>query len=465
LKNIFAYWCYATLLFGLVYVFIVPPFQSPDEPNHFLRIYHIASGRLQGEVSPDKREMGGYLYEGLNKVFSPFLYLIFKSEQKIRVDSIVERLNKPLISKVLAFNVFPNTARYAPTTYLPQVVVAYVLDKLDTPPLIVAYACRLAAFLFWFLMVYWAIRIAPVYKKLLMLLSFLPTSLAINSTMNGDVVSNALAFLIFALFLKFKFSANKISTKDAFLFAVCLFFLSWQKIVYFPLCFLILLVPTAQFGYRAAKIRFFALVFGSSLAVIAWWAGQVNRLIYPTNDPYFTTYAKMREECGINPTLQIAEMRKEPIRFAGRFFNMSIKSYYASFEPYLSCFGWEGKGIPSGLSIVLQLSFALFLLYQAALFKIWERIFLLFLGHGLVMLFLLSQHLHWACVGEDIMYGFGGKYYIPIYPVLLLALTGLWKPKNISPNVDKYLQICFALFLFVVQIDFLIIVLQRYYTF
>jgi len=32
--------------FGLAYVFILPPFEAPDEPAHFARAYSIAEGQV-----------------------------------------------------------------------------------------------------------------------------------------------------------------------------------------------------------------------------------------------------------------------------------------------------------------------------------------------------------------------------------------------------------------------------------
>ena len=43
-----------SILFAFVYVLLVPPFQSPDEPNHFFRAWQIS----EGHIFPEKQEMG-----------------------------------------------------------------------------------------------------------------------------------------------------------------------------------------------------------------------------------------------------------------------------------------------------------------------------------------------------------------------------------------------------------------------
>jgi uncharacterized membrane protein len=451
------------LFFGVAYIFILPPFQSPDEPNHFMRIYHIAQGHLNGEVSSDKLSMGGYIPKDLPNTFSSFDYMSFHIENKTHEDSIISKLFNPLTSKEQSFGVFPNTARYAFTAYFPQVVITYILDKINTPPLIILYAERITVFLFWILIVYGAIRITPVYKEVLMFLSFLPTSLAVNSTLSADVVSNAFTFLVFALFLKFKFGASNISKRDAVLFFIVMLLLSWQKIVYFPLCFLLLLIPKAKFGNINRKIGFLSFVFAINLALVLWWAGEINELIYPTNDKYLTTYGNgMRPECAVNPALQVEIILKEPINFISNLLYASYKSYNA-YGIYLTSFGWESVTVSRGLLIILKISVFLFILTREHLFKTWERIFLLLLGHGLVMLFLFSQHLHWACVGDEIIRNFGGKYYIPIYPLILFAITGLLNKHKFFNNNRESINLYLVIITLIVQIEFLFVMIGRYY--
>jgi uncharacterized membrane protein len=457
------WWLILTLAFGLTYIFIVPPFQSPDEPNHFLRIYHISEGRLWGEVSSDKHQLGGYIPDSLSTVYKPYEYMFFKEETKISTDSITSNLLKPLPASALSFQRFPNTARYAFTTYLPQVTAFYLLKKISCPPLLLMYAGRLAAFLFWVMLVYYAINLTPVYKEILMFLSFLPASLAVNTTLSADVVTNGLAFVVLAYFLKFKFQASNLKRGELLLFCGIMLLISWQKIVYFPLLFLLLLVPTSKFGGLKKKVLVFSIALISNLIIIFWWSGEINKLVYPTGDKFFTTYENMRMDADINPTLQVEHILKGPIKFMSIFFEASIKTYNINFTTYLTSFGWEGKRVPSGLLYVFKFFLFAFIFIQPNRFKIWEKILLILLGHGLVMLFLLSQHLHWDGVGDLFLNVYGGKYYIPIYPIFFLAATGLLNKTIFQNKYRRFIHIMTVLTLITTQIDFLILILERYF--
>ena len=37
---------YIALIVGILFVFLTPPFQSPDEDSHFKRSYQIAKGNI-----------------------------------------------------------------------------------------------------------------------------------------------------------------------------------------------------------------------------------------------------------------------------------------------------------------------------------------------------------------------------------------------------------------------------------
>jgi uncharacterized membrane protein len=79
------------------------------------------------------------------------------------------------------------------------------------------------------------------------------------------------------------------------------------------------------------------------------------------------------------------------------------------------------------------------------------------------MLFLLSQHLHWACVGDEIIRNFGGKYYIPIYPLILFAITGLLSKRKFFANNREYVNLYLVIITLIVQIEFLFVMIGRYY--
>jgi uncharacterized membrane protein len=459
------WWWRFTLLMGVFYIFVMPPFQTPDEPNHFQRIYQITQGRYLGEVSEDKTNIGGQMPKGILDCYAPFEYLKHYTDRTIRLDTIKAHLFEPIRSRDLIFSPFPNTARYAFTAYLPQSITIFILDSLNVPPLLWMYACRFSTFLIWLTLLNWAIRITPVYKELFMFLSLLPTSLTANASLSADVMSNGLAFVIFALFFKFKTEKTNLTYQKVLLFTFLMLLISWQKVVYFPLLFLLVLVPSTLFGSLKKKFSIITGVFIVNVIVILLWANEVNKLTYPDGDKYHSAYSNVRPGFEVNPALQIDHILKDPLHFAHIFLKASFDVYPDSFSSYVSAYGWEGHGLPSGLYYILTAILLAFLLLQIKVFTHIERLFLLLLCHGLMMLFLFVQHLQWDALADDsIITYYSGKYYIPIYPVLFFALTGLLNFVKISTKFVHYSKVIIPLIFIIIHIDFLIIIIQRYYA-
>ena len=61
------------LFFGLMFIVLTPPFQVPDETNHFFRAWQVSEGGLSA-VKQDSR-VGGFIPQSLVKFSTPFYYL------------------------------------------------------------------------------------------------------------------------------------------------------------------------------------------------------------------------------------------------------------------------------------------------------------------------------------------------------------------------------------------------------
>ena len=136
-------------VFGILYALIVPPFQAPDEFNHFYRSWQIADnftevGGLTGKKTADNR-LGDSLPTSLLTISEPFTHLPFSFEQRIKTSTIFTLLHTPLDNAQRTFVDFTNTAVYAPSAYLSQFVAIYVLKNLGLDPLSIFYIARLVA--------------------------------------------------------------------------------------------------------------------------------------------------------------------------------------------------------------------------------------------------------------------------------------------------------------------------------
>ena len=151
------------LFFGLIILLLTPPFQTPDEINHFYRSFQISEGNLIS-VKQDNR-IGGYLPTSLIKITEPFLRLSWNMHAKTNSKTIIEQLKIPLEPDKKIFVDFPNTGMYSPISYFPQSISIFVLRKFNLPPLYIFYGARIFTLLFWIISIFFAIKIIPFYSK------------------------------------------------------------------------------------------------------------------------------------------------------------------------------------------------------------------------------------------------------------------------------------------------------------
>ena len=311
-------------VFGILYALIVPPFQAPDEFNHFYRSWQIADNftvekdsfgernGLTGKKTADNR-LGDSLPTSLLTISEPFTHLPFSFEQRIKTNTIFTLLHTPLDNAQRTFVDFTNTAVYAPSAYLSQSVAIYVLKNLGLSPLSIFYISRLFTLLFWITIVYTSIKIIPVQKWLFAFLALLPSSLFINSSLNADVLTNAFSFLAISLFIKNFLDKNKITKKEIFTLIVLTAVISLNKVAYLPLTFFVFLIPKERFNSTNQKYLVAFLLIAVNLTVAFWWAKTVAPLYIRFEDynPTFRVGQQLNE--GVDPLAQLSFVLHNPL--------------------------------------------------------------------------------------------------------------------------------------------------------
>src|ERR1035437_5601061 len=266
-------------IFGLIILFITPPFQSPDEINHFYRAYQISEGHFIA-VKQDNR-VGGYIPVSMAKITEPFLSLCWNIHSKTSFKTIIEQFKVPLEQNKQKFMDFPNTVVYSPVSYVPQSISIFILRKFNLPPLFIFYGARLFALFWWIFSIFIALKLIPFFKWSLVLIVLLPMSIFINMSISADVATNSLSFILIAYLLKLAYLEQTISPKQFIITAFIAVLLALSKLVYIPIILLFLLIPKEKFHNR--KIYYLKLIglFGVCFGVIMVWGKIMNTLYLP----------------------------------------------------------------------------------------------------------------------------------------------------------------------------------------
>ncbi len=415
-------------IFGIVYTLIVPPFQAPDEFNHFYRSWQMTEGGFVGKKTSDNR-LGDSLPTSLLSISTPFVQLPFHFEQRIKSNTIFQYLKTPLDEKQRTFIDFSNTAVYPPTAYFSQAISIYVFKNIGFTPLSIFYIARLFTLFLWIAIVYISIKIIPVKKELFALLALLPASLFINASLNADVLTNALSFFTISLFTKMFFGKSNIKKIKILIFGFTTVLISLNKIVYLPLVFLFFLIPKEHFISVKQKYILSLLLLTANIAVVVWWSKLIAPL-YIRFEDYNAAYRLGQQlNEGVDPTAQASFILHNPFIFTTIMITSFIKTMPHTLIHYAGKFGWEKNYLPFWLIVPL---FLMILLRGGDSENLNDNRFqkdlklkIFIVGLMMCMALATAMYLLWCPVGSSFIENLSGKYFIPIFPLFFMALPTL----------------------------------------
>ncbi len=410
-----------SLLYGLLFLVITPPYQSPDEVVHFYRAYQISEGKLTS-IKQDNR-VGGYIPNSIVSTAESAAQIIGKVDRKVNAEEIYHGLSTPLDLGHKTFQDFPNAAVYSPLSYLPQAIAISSTRSLQLPPLLLFYSARLISLLFWVLCIYISIRMIPFYKWLFVLLALLPMSIFTNMAMSADVMTNSMSFLLIAYFLKLSFSDTTIS-REQYLYTLTLaILLTSAKFAYAPLIILFLLIPTKQFETIKKRLIKVGTLFFLSGLTAAFWSWKMNGL-YIDYDHYNTMYrAGANIAYGANIGNQINYILNHGTYIFAVLYDSIIERFSMYSHGYIGTFGWLDSKLPL---LLVRISYLVILVAcildgtKHFILSLKQKTIILGGFLFLFILMFLMQHLAWGEIGASMISNLQGRYFIPIFPLLFL---------------------------------------------
>lgn len=392
------------LMFGTLLAFVSPPFQSPDESNHFYRALDLSRGHVRATRQVGR--VGAAVDSGTVAWVSALVADIpFHPENKQTLANLAANVDRPTRSAPPVFVEFPNTALYSPIPYVPQ-AIALALGRAAGLPLLGAlYLARLMNLLVTTLVCYWAVRRLPYGRLPTMLAALSPMFLFEQASLSADGLTFALAFAFCAWVLDLGASGAPLGRAQLAGLSVvgALVCLTKPSSALLPL--LVLLLPTST-GARGA--RHAAIILGVSWAALLLWTLAVSGLYVPHRP-------------GIDPAAQLAYVASHPVRFA--------VTLWESFQVHWLGYVWSTVGVLGWLDTPLSFSHVE-AFYWIVLFSglvslppfahpTWPaRALAGAVIAGSYLLISLIMYLSWTEVGAPIVEGVQGRYF--------LALTVPW---------------------------------------
>ena len=406
-QNIFAFIC---LFFGLFFVFFNPPFQTPDEAQHFFKMWGFTQGTFNFKVL--NGYSGDVLPDSVIKI-SKFDRLCRHPELKTSAGEIFSALKIKLEKDKTSFYVFTPTS-YTPVSYFPVFLILWAMKLVSVPPLIMLYIMRLCSLFLYTGLCYQAIKVMPFKKWLFVLLTLLPMAVYEGSSATVDPLTTGTGFLLVAytLHLAYSDSVKNIGKKELCVFGFLVTLLLLCKYAYLPFLLLYFVLPMKKFSSAKIYWSVFAFLVLLNTAVIALFIYHVTNV----------SQGIVTGAPGYDKKFMIAFILNRFHWFMDFVFKTVYAYWLSYYYAFIGLLGCNDAPLP-----IFALNFYSVMLFGSALIKtnneektlsLKDKIVfvLIFLLTGLIILasvFILFQCYPLFC-------GVQGRYFIPVMPLFFL---------------------------------------------
>ena len=411
------------LVFGLAFVFLNPPCGTPDEPAHLLRVFRIAQGGFYHAIPVRVPPLDHYCQLCDDVGAANFPSYLQPDMKKF--------LHEPA---PLHFEE-ESTSSYPPVPYLPAALMFKLLSWFHPALATSLYLGRLATFLASLLITWYAIKVIPTGKWIMVVLALMPMRLYQMASISADSVTTALASLWIALVLALLLTNRERLGKRLLFVMATAVLLAFSKPMYAFLLLLVLAVPFKGYGKYAAAVKF-AVILILLLAGIKLYRFAAHYVVSSeykkpvvqgaavsgatsafemTSDPFFLGR--------VDEKAQAALLLREPTRIY-----FVLKHGYQQLGKVIARgtigdMGWLNVALPN-LTIQCAILLMVLSLGMHGYFAPGIRFRVTALSVFLIMLLVipLGLYLSWTPVGGDVFLGVSGRYFIPLLPLAFLAV-------------------------------------------
>lgn len=415
---------YIALIFGILFVFIVPPFQSPDEDSHFKKAYQVSKGKLYPEVK--KNVIGNYFpTEMLNYIKTKTKYIGNRDKKYKYSEMVLDQYTK-LNYEERKFTSY-STVSVTPIAYLVPAtgiifskICAKIFDLESVNTAYMLYFARFFSIIFMSFIMYLSIKITPVFKRTFAVFGLIPMVIFLGSVISYDSLLISLTTLALSIILKITYDDKLKKVPNNYIITLILIgvVLLNVKGLYFLLYILLFLIPVKKVGNIKKMTRIALIIILSILAITL--VIKIPFLLLP----------KIKTDVNY-ASKQLNFVIHNPIKYSGilidniinqRFFQLSsivgVFGLIDTYNPFvIICFTYIWLimvSISDGVCDKIKIN---------GKFKILLIIYILFI----IISVYSAMYINWTPainghkIGEADISGVQGRYFLPILlPILLL---------------------------------------------
>ena len=394
----------------------MPTFKNHDEYYHWLKAYEVSQGTLM--TPQEDGVQGSMMPEGVSKVFPTNWTAIDYQTMKQLLSVKLNEDNKGILN--------PETAAvYSFVQYIPQ-ATGIALARLVTDNVyLITYGGRIVNMIFALLVLYFAIKLMPFGKKLLLIPAMIPIAIEGFTSLSPDAMTISVAFFYIAYILHLAFEKKEqLGIKEKGILLISSIVIALCKIVYIPLVGLILIIPKEKFKNAGNKNKIL------NFCVIAGIAVMINLIWLAISSRYLSTFREGDSKIQVLLALQNPILYIQNVLYT---FNLNGSNYL------LSLFGADlGWGELIKLYSIVPYAFLGIYLFTAITdnelkdkLKKYQIVWISLVILAIVGLIFTSLYVQWTTVGKKSIAGIQGRYFLPILPLVMLLLGSVVKVKSL----------------------------------
>lgn len=435
-KNISKIFVISALFFGFIIMMIIPPFQVPDEAQHFEKAYVMSQGKFNPENHNGK--LGYYISQEVVETVEDYTQRVFGDrDKKISYSSMILDDRLPRDYGDVQFVSFSTASSNILVHIVPTIgilcgkAIARLTQGGHASVVFLLYFARFANLIMYVIMVGLAIKLSPILKKTMLIIGIMPQSLFMGSSVSYDSLMIAISFISLAIIFKLIFDIEyKLNAKNM-VFLALLAVIYWvSKPIYLPIFLLLFFIPKNKFNntshfIKTAGIFILMILVGVLLTKIpGYFIKEVTTGI--SNNAMSLTGN------------QIAYMKSHPFSFfeAVYYTLMNNMTYYVSTT--VATFGLIDTYVPSFicyLYLLLIIIIAICEMSNCTFNVSWSMRITALSCYAIAFLgIFLAMYVTWSPqevgVGSNVITGVQGRYFIPAMFLPLVIFKNNFLKKN-----------------------------------
>lgn len=318
-----------SLVLGMIYSIVFPPFTLGDELTHFMTEYELAN-KMQG-MSYENAVNDAFGVKGISYITMNIREAdetFFEFPTAFEYSSLTEKGNKQkLFVKSDTYIKKDNVliAKYFPVPgYGYSAVVIMVGKIINLSPFALVWLVRIMNLFAYTFLCFWAIKIIPIGKLMMYLICLMPLSLQQAASCAYDSLLFATVFLYVAYVMSLYFKEKKLSIWEILLLIVFSCLLAPAKGVFVVLTFLVLIIPKSKFENK--KNYWFTIGGTIGLSLFSWLIFNLSTI--STSDLLSSNNGIRMVEWAGGEGVYISSILQNPVHYIRIIINTILKSCF-----------------------------------------------------------------------------------------------------------------------------------------